>query len=857
MIAKIKDNQYVYIDQLTSDLEELLYNHFSAKDPKSFYIKNNNWDGVYRRYSKKYQRLPLPLLNSLKKLCAKKNIPLDIQDNRDKPKYPAPNPDEIDDKIVDGITLESWQLDGLKVACNNEIGIYDCVTGSGKCLGKDTPVLMHDGSIKLSQDIKVGDVLMGDDSNPRNVLSVCSGNEKLYKVKQEYGDDYIVNSSHILSLIKGKKKYDVSIKDYLESDNKDEYFGYKVKVDYENKFVPIDPYILGLWIGGCISDDFKLKTSDSNIIKHFNYVNKSKFNEFLIDYNLFDKKYIPDDYKYNSIDNRIRLIIGFIDSKSYHDNNGKIHITHVRDDINCFIEDMFEVIRSVGIKCYMGDSKVYNKLKYDCMIIDHDISSMKYIDDFKVNNYVSYNIEVEELECGDYFGFEIDGNKRFLLGDFTVTHNTEIMCGLVKIFRCPTLVIVEQIIVLDQIVERLRLRNVVHNNDIGKFASGSLPNGNIVIIGSIQSLNLPKKPNRKSKPATKDQAIRDGIELAKAGNFPDHFPEIIIKKVHENPENVRKLKGTYLEALKEHIGKIYHEKNKLWYKKRLENVKKIRESIKNADMLIVDECDRCSSDLYKDLFYKVFNGRRRYGFSGTVFDNKTPHLNLFLKSRLGSVIKKADRREVTKAGRIIPIKYYMKTFGEDGDKFDKTTYDIAEKEIMIHNPKFHDEIKNIILKFPKDKNMIIVDTCNIELLGKALEKHIPDSAFIFGKTSKKKRMDTIKKFEDGELQTLIGSKILKRGLDLKGGVNNLILCGGGSKKSNIDQIVGRSVRKNDKGYARIFDFLFLNNFYLYKHSRNRLKDVNDMGYETTVIFSFTKIDGRKFVKSRFRIPKNK
>lgn len=35
-------------------------------------------------------------------------------------------------------------------------------------------------------------------------------------------------------------------------------------------------------------------------------------------------------------------------------------------------------------------------------------------------------IEIQPLGEGDYFGFEIDGNRRFLLEDFTVTHNTHI-----------------------------------------------------------------------------------------------------------------------------------------------------------------------------------------------------------------------------------------------------------------------------------------------------------------------------------------------------------------------------------------------------------------------------------------------
>ena len=41
--------------------------------------------------------------------------------------------------------------------------------GGGKCLAKDTPVLMYNGSIKLVQDIVVGDKIMGPDSKPRTV----------------------------------------------------------------------------------------------------------------------------------------------------------------------------------------------------------------------------------------------------------------------------------------------------------------------------------------------------------------------------------------------------------------------------------------------------------------------------------------------------------------------------------------------------------------------------------------------------------------------------------------------------------------------------------------------------------------
>ena len=61
-------------------------------------------------------------------------------------------------------------------------GLLDLHTGFGKCLGKDTPVLMYDGFIKLVQNIKINDLLMGDDSAPRTVLSLARGREIMYKI---------------------------------------------------------------------------------------------------------------------------------------------------------------------------------------------------------------------------------------------------------------------------------------------------------------------------------------------------------------------------------------------------------------------------------------------------------------------------------------------------------------------------------------------------------------------------------------------------------------------------------------------------------------------------------------------------
>lgn len=68
------------------------------------------------------------------------------------------------------------------------------------CFDPHTPVLMADKSTKEIKDIEVGELVCGDDNMPRRVLSTVRGTDQMYLVKQSKGEDYIVNSRHILVL---------------------------------------------------------------------------------------------------------------------------------------------------------------------------------------------------------------------------------------------------------------------------------------------------------------------------------------------------------------------------------------------------------------------------------------------------------------------------------------------------------------------------------------------------------------------------------------------------------------------------------------------------------------------------------
>jgi hypothetical protein len=71
------------------------------------------------------------------------------------------------------------------------------------CFAKNTPILLYDGTQKMSQDIFIGDVLFGDDATPRVVQYICTGFDHLYTIVPTYSttlSPYTVNHHHKLVL---------------------------------------------------------------------------------------------------------------------------------------------------------------------------------------------------------------------------------------------------------------------------------------------------------------------------------------------------------------------------------------------------------------------------------------------------------------------------------------------------------------------------------------------------------------------------------------------------------------------------------------------------------------------------------
>ena len=354
-------------------------------------------------------------------------------------------------------------------------------TGVGKCFGKGTKILMHDGSVKNVEHIVKGDVIMGDDSTPRNILSTTKGIDTLYRVKSVKGDEYIVNSQHILSLksTNAPKRnlrkgiiVNISVLEYLNRGRifKHLHKGWRTGVEFEEKELPIEPYFMGLWLGDGNSGDPRITTMDDEIKDYLrdhaikiglSYHERTKsgteavgistsddkkgLNKNTISYRLrklgvLNNKHIPDIYKVNSRKNRLSLLAGLIDSDGSLGHN----CFGITQKNNRLTEDILYLCRSLGLAAY--SKKVRKSIKsigftgtYNNITITGEIADVPTIlkrkqahKRIQKKDVLVSAINVSEIGNGDYYGFEIDGNKLFLLSDFTVVHNSTILTNFLN-----------------------------------------------------------------------------------------------------------------------------------------------------------------------------------------------------------------------------------------------------------------------------------------------------------------------------------------------------------------------------------------------------------------------------------------
>jgi DNA gyrase/topoisomerase IV subunit B len=297
----------------------------------------------------------------------------------------------------------------------------------------------HTLTLKISQHLNI----MWSES--QKLWSIHFFDRNDMTMKHKYAEEY-EKILEIRNQIDPNDILDIDIQDYLRLPMRTKKMlrGFRMGTytRWEKKDVPLNPYTLGLWLG-CLGNE-KMREIEADIITGFcemkaKYGKDQSLNRELEKYNLVENKHIPMDYIVNDKETRLKLLAGIIDANCLVNKKHKVIIIHQSDRYKNITDGLMFLCRSLGMFVRIdtkNTTHIYNGEKSEreeyIMIICGGVlkeiptqfhgKNIRNFYDFK-NTFMTTPINVVRKGAGRYVGFRVDNTNRFLLRDFTVTHN--------------------------------------------------------------------------------------------------------------------------------------------------------------------------------------------------------------------------------------------------------------------------------------------------------------------------------------------------------------------------------------------------------------------------------------------------
>ncbi len=195
--------------------------------------------------------------------------------------------------------------------------------------------------------------------------------EKTYEVAKKYLEETVIK---FCDYTKYKDILKIKFIEYINSSKNSQlvYKGFCNYIPFEEKILPIDAYAFGYWLGDGTSANTEITTAETEIVDYFTkysnelglkfnvkgtnskyhyYISSGRFGgprsnvflNFLKDYSLINNKHIPKIYKYNSLENRLKLLAGLIDSDGWKDKGCYDFVfksEKLTDDIICLVRTL-------------------------------------------------------------------------------------------------------------------------------------------------------------------------------------------------------------------------------------------------------------------------------------------------------------------------------------------------------------------------------------------------------------------------------------------------------------------------------------------------------------------------------------
>jgi superfamily II DNA or RNA helicase len=339
------------------------------------------------------------------------------------------------------------------------------------CHAAGTQILMYDGTLKLVEHIVTGDRLMGPDSTPRQVLELHRGQDAMFEIRPMKGEPFVVNAGHILTLVRTNESrgshageiVDVILTDYLDATPNFRRLHklFRVPTDFPVQVPPtVDPYFLGVLLGdGGLKHGVNVTTPDAeiaetiyaqamqmglrvrveqlpdNLANTYHLVGARGVSNVLIEalrslglHGLgAADKFLPVAYQRGDRDTRLAVLAGLLDTDGHLSRKVIYEYCSLSRQL---AQDVAFVARSLGFLATLR-RKIVAGVDYwrvyisgNCDRIPVRIVRKQAPPRRQVKDVLRTGLTVHPAGIGNYFGFTVDGDHRYLLGDFTVTHNS-------------------------------------------------------------------------------------------------------------------------------------------------------------------------------------------------------------------------------------------------------------------------------------------------------------------------------------------------------------------------------------------------------------------------------------------------
>lgn len=258
------------------------------------------------------------------------------------------------------------------------------IIGDWKGLPLDTEIPTLDGWSTIA-DLQEGDIIFDKDGNPTKILHKSEiHHNPCYKITFDNGDTIVADHEHrweiSFSTAKNSKYHGEyrtqvmtteEIANYLENlpEKRTSYDIPKIvnprPLNLENKELPIDPYVLGCWLGdgskqcGAITNETnnvlgEIQRRGYNLGDDISAEDKTSTYTILGIYgklkelNLINNKHIPDIYQRASYEQRLDLLRGLMDTDGYYNPKRKRFVMETSQEWQCY--DFIKLLASLGIK---------------------------------------------------------------------------------------------------------------------------------------------------------------------------------------------------------------------------------------------------------------------------------------------------------------------------------------------------------------------------------------------------------------------------------------------------------------------------------------------------------------------------